>query len=347
MAVTVAASNEELSAAIRALLPTVNMETMGLKAFMKLVSTELGGDDLKSRKEYIKQTLTDLINKNEDGNDEDVDGDQDEDDGDEYEGDNGDEDDDEDTRGSSTTRMTSSGKGGGLSQQKEISPELARFLSRDECAMARTDIVKELWQYIRTHNLQNPSNKREILLDGPMKQVFGCDMFTMFTMNKYIGAHVHPFKPVDLTSSSSKKPATTSTTRKRGASTSRRKTGKGSSSSAKKPRKAGSQPPYRLSEDLQAVVGTDILPRPQVVSKIWTYIKANNLQNEHDKREILCDAKLKKIMKKDKISMFQMNVHIGSHLLEKLDRSEYQHGEGEHNDDNNDGDDASEDNDED
>jgi chromatin remodeling complex protein RSC6 len=74
-------------------------------------------------------------------------------------------------------------------------------------------------------------------------------------------------------------------------------------------------------------VGTDILPRPQVVSKLWEYIKAHGLQNENDRREILCDEKLKKVLKKDKISMFQMNVPIGAHLLEKLDKSEYQHDE--------------------
>ena len=94
--------------------------------------------------------------------------------------------------------------------------------------------------------------------------------------------------------------------------------------SVKKKRKPGSQPPYRLSEAMQDVVGTDILPRPQVVSKLWVYIKANNLQNPNDKREILCDDKLQRIMKKRKVTMFQMNTHIGEHLLEKLDRSEYQ-----------------------
>lgn len=73
------------------------------------------------------------------------------------------------------------------------------------------------------------------------------------------------------------------------------------------------------------MVGTDILPRPQVVSKIWGYIKANNLQNPSDKREILCDDKLEAIFRKKKISMFKMNAEFGRHLLEKVDRSEYQH----------------------
>jgi upstream activation factor subunit UAF30 len=45
---------------------------------------------------------------------------------------------------------------------------------------------------------------------------------------------------------------------------------------AKKP--VGMQPPYRLSPELAAVVGKDILPRPQVISALWDYIKKNELQ---------------------------------------------------------------------
>mgnify|MGYP006378681043 FL=1 len=74
-------------------------------------------------------------------------------------------------------------------------------------------------------------------------------------------------------------------------------------------------------------MGTDILPRPQVVSKIWVYIREHELQNPNDKREILCDEKLQKVMKKTKISMFKMNAMIGAHMLEKLDRSAYKHDE--------------------
>jgi upstream activation factor subunit UAF30 len=289
-----APSDAELRVKIKELIPTVDVNTMGVKAFVKLLSAECDGIDLKPRKDFIKQALTEIISEeNEDDQDE-VDDDEDE------------EHDDAEV---------SSGKGaGGLAQRKEISDKLATFLGKGK-TMARTEIVRELWNYIRENNLQNPSNKREIILDDAMRKVFECPKFTMFTMNKYIGAHIHPFKAVDLTST----PKRTSSKRK--ASKAR------GSSTAKKARKVGTQPPYRLSEELQAIVGTDILPRPQVVSKLWEYIKAHGLQNENDRREILCDEKLKKVLKKDKISMFQMNVPIGAHLLEKLDKSEYQHDE--------------------
>ena len=295
-------SDEAIKEAIQNLLGQVDIETMGMKSFIKLLSSNMGNVDLQPRKDYIKQVLTDAINERHDPSEEE--GDDQEQDDDDLE----DEDDDDEV----VLSAPSPSKGGGLAQRKQISPQLAEFLGKGS-QMARTDIVKDLWNYIRTHNLQNPENKREILLDAAMERVFGCKTFTMFTMNKYIGAHVEPFKPVDLTPTPAKSRSAT-----------KRKSTNGGKSPKK--RKVGTQPPYRLSEALQAVVGTDILPRPQVVSKIWTYIKENNLQNEKDKREILCDSNLKQVMGgKDKISMFQMNVHISNHLIEKVDKSEYNH----------------------
>lgn len=75
------------------------------------------------------------------------------------------------------------------------------------------------------------------------------------------------------------------------------------------------QKPLTPSADLAAVVGSAQLSRGEVVSKIWDYIKKNNLQNPANKREILADAKLKPIFGgKDKVSMFEMNKHLAGHL---------------------------------
>jgi len=54
------------------------------------------------------------------------------------------------------------------------------------------------------------------------------------------------------------------------------------------------QKPLQPSQDLAAVVGPDPLPRGKVVSKVWAYIKANNLQNPQNKREIVADDKLRR-----------------------------------------------------
>jgi chromatin remodeling complex protein RSC6 len=69
------------------------------------------------------------------------------------------------------------------------------------------------------------------------------------------------------------------------------------------------------SEELAAVVGGPApLPRGEVVSKVWDYIKAHNLQNPEDRREILADDKLRKVFGKDKVTMFEMNKHLARHL---------------------------------
>ena len=72
--------------------------------------------------------------------------------------------------------------------------------------------------------------------------------------------------------------------------------------------------PLTPSAELGAVVGAAPLPRPEVVSKVWEYIKKNNLQNPTNKREILADAKLEKVFGKKSVTMFEMNKHLAAHL---------------------------------
>ena len=72
--------------------------------------------------------------------------------------------------------------------------------------------------------------------------------------------------------------------------------------------------PVQPSDDLSPITGKDPLPRSEVVSKVWAYIKKNNLQNPENKREILADDVLKKVFGKDKATMFEMNKHLSGHL---------------------------------
>jgi chromatin remodeling complex protein RSC6 len=84
------------------------------------------------------------------------------------------------------------------------------------------------------------------------------------------------------------------------------------STTAKKPNAL--QKPLQPSKELAAVVGSSPLPRGEVVSKIWEYIKKNNLQNPENRREILADAKLEPVFGKKKVTMFEMNKHLAQHL---------------------------------
>ena len=69
-----------------------------------------------------------------------------------------------------------------------------------------------------------------------------------------------------------------------------------------------------LSPALAAVVGDKPLPRTEIVSKLWTYIKANKLQDSINKRMINADAKLKAVFGKAQVSMFEMAGLIGKHV---------------------------------
>jgi upstream activation factor subunit UAF30 len=68
------------------------------------------------------------------------------------------------------------------------------------------------------------------------------------------------------------------------------------------------------SAALAAVVGAAALPRTEVVSKLWVYIKKNNLQDKLNKRMVNADAKLKEVFGKAQVSMFEMAGLIGKHL---------------------------------
>jgi len=68
------------------------------------------------------------------------------------------------------------------------------------------------------------------------------------------------------------------------------------------------------SAALAAVVGAAPLPRTEVVSKLWAYIKKNGLQDATNKRNINSDAKLKEVFGKAQVTMFEMAGLIGKHL---------------------------------
>jgi chromatin remodeling complex protein RSC6 len=68
------------------------------------------------------------------------------------------------------------------------------------------------------------------------------------------------------------------------------------------------------SPELSVVVGPEPLARTEVTKRVWDYIKAHQLQNPANKRNILCDDKLKAVMGKDEVTMFEMTGLVGKHL---------------------------------
>ena len=70
-----------------------------------------------------------------------------------------------------------------------LSPELEAVVGTGP--MPRSEVVKKLWEYIKSNDLQNPANKRNILADDKLKVVFGGKAeVTMFEMTKLVSAHL-------------------------------------------------------------------------------------------------------------------------------------------------------------
>jgi chromatin remodeling complex protein RSC6 len=74
---------------------------------------------------------------------------------------------------------------------KPVQPDekLAAIIGHEP--LSRTEVTKKLWDYIRSHNLQDPANKTFIKADDQLKQVFdGRDRVSMFEMTKLVFNHV-------------------------------------------------------------------------------------------------------------------------------------------------------------
>ena len=71
----------------------------------------------------------------------------------------------------------------------QVSADLAAVVGQGP--MARSEVVKKLWEYIKKNGLQDPSNKRNINADENLKKVFdGKATVGMFEMTKLISKHL-------------------------------------------------------------------------------------------------------------------------------------------------------------
>jgi chromatin remodeling complex protein RSC6 len=88
-----------------------------------------------------------------------------------------------------------------------------------------------------------------------------------------------------------------------------------SKSKPKTKRKSGLlQITYSLSPELQEIVGAKKMTRPQVVKKIWVYIKAKKCQDTKNRRLINPDAKLAAVLGKRPIDMLKMAGALSKHI---------------------------------
>ena len=84
---------------------------------------------------------------------------------------------------------------------------------------------------------------------------------------------------------------------------------------AKRKPNAAFMKPVTPSAMLAAVVGATPVPRTEITSKIWQYIKKNGLQDKVNRRNINADDKLKAVFGgKKTVSMFEMTKLVAGHL---------------------------------
>jgi chromatin remodeling complex protein RSC6 len=89
---------------------------------------------------------------------------------------------------------------------------------------------------------------------------------------------------------------------------------KGAKKSARKPN-AAFMKPMTPSAALADVVGAKPLPRTEVTSRLWAYIKKNGLQDPTNKRMIRADGPLKAVFGgKATVNMFEMTKLVSKHL---------------------------------
>lgn len=77
----------------------------------------------------------------------------------------------------------------GLLKPMTLSADLSAVVGAGP--MARSEVVKKLWEYIKKNDLQDPTNKRNIIADENLKKVFGGKgAVTMFEMTKLVSPHL-------------------------------------------------------------------------------------------------------------------------------------------------------------
>ena len=72
-------------------------------------------------------------------------------------------------------------------QPKKLSSELEAVVGKGP--MPRSEIVKKIWAYIKSNNLQDTKDKRMINCDSKLKAIFG-DKVHMMKMAGHISKHI-------------------------------------------------------------------------------------------------------------------------------------------------------------
>ena len=82
-------------------------------------------------------------------------------------------------------------------------------------------------------------------------------------------------------------------------------------------KKTGINMELNVSKELAAIIGTakgEKISRPQVVKRLWAYLKENNLQDPENKQFFTPDAKMEPVFGSERIKAFSMSKYLKEHL---------------------------------
>ncbi|XP_022720692.1 uncharacterized protein LOC111278310 [Durio zibethinus] len=185
---------------------------------------------------------------------------------------------------------------GGLNKVCSVSPALQAIVG--EPALPRTQIVKQLWAYIRKNSLQDPSNKRKIICDDALRLVFETDCTDMFKMNKLLAKHITPLEPS-----------------KESSQTKRVKVNVERTTESVEP----SANRVLISEALAKFLGAGgrEMLGTEAERRVWEYIKVNHLEDPINPMVVQCDAKLCELLGCESISVMGIRDTLLRHHLFK------------------------------
>lgn len=82
------------------------------------------------------------------------------------------------------------GKKANAAFMKPLTPSADLAVIVGNKPLARSEVVKKMWVYIKKNNLQDKTNKRMINSDDKLGKVFGKKQVSMFEMNKILAKHL-------------------------------------------------------------------------------------------------------------------------------------------------------------
>ncbi|GAQ79731.1 hypothetical protein KFL_000370050 [Klebsormidium nitens] len=307
----------EIARRVQEKLKTADLQTTTERQLRKQLEEELGVD-LTEKKTIIRaeiQKYLDAQQKEEDDDDDDEE--------------------EEESAAVDEEEKPKRGGGGGFATPCNLSPQLANLLGAPR--LTRNEIVKKLWEYIKGHNLQDAENKRNIHCDAALQELFGVTETNMFEVNKLLAKHIFSIHVPKDPNAPKPKPRPRKPKAKDDEPKGKKgKKGKEEEDDGKKKKKKrakrqkkepqeGDKPPgppkgllrpLPISDELSEFfgMGEKLLPRTEVVKRLWAYIKEHNLQDPADKRVIIADAKLARLMGQERFNGFGMTKVLQPHF---------------------------------